>query len=160
MKKSRLETAPNKLLYALCVKILKKCKGGWNEIYDVESTYDDYESVLKKIGYSESVDVDFIFNVIRLNINELKNSESEVKLIRPEVSSYNVMIEIKEDVYQIQTWKVRMESYAGDASGLVVNKFEFEEQSGIISAYDGKLINTEVLDAESRDTNVVGVEKR
>ena len=70
------------------------------------------------------------------------------------------MIEIKEDVYQIQTWKVRMESYAGDASGLVVNKFEFEEQSGIISAYDGKLINTEVLDAESRDTNVVGVEKR
>jgi hypothetical protein len=158
MEKSRLETAPNKLLYALCVKILKKCKGAWNEIYDFESTYDDYESVLKKIGYSESVDVDFIFNVIRLNISELENSESEVILIRPELSLYDIKVEIKEDVYQIQTWKVKMESYA-DNNGIASNKYVYEEQTGTISAYDGELINTEVLDAETRDSNVVGIRR-
>ena len=67
-------------------------------------------------------------------------------------------MEIKEDVYQIQTWKVKMESYA-DNNGIASNKYVYEEQTGTISAYDGELINTEVLDAESRDSNVVGIRR-
>lgn len=158
MEKSKLETAPNKLLYALCMKILKKLEDSWNEVYDWDSTYDEYKSVLKKIGFSELSDVDFIYNVIRLNINELQNSESEIKLIRPKLSLYDVEVEIKEDVYQIQTWKVKMKSYA-DNNGIASNKYTFEEQEGFISAYDGKLVNTEVLDAETRDSSVVGIRR-
>jgi hypothetical protein len=158
MEKSKLETAPNKLLYAICMKILKKLESSWNELYDWDSTYDEYELVLKKIGYSQLIDIDFIYNVIRLNISELENSESEVILIRPELSLYDIKVEIKEDVYQIQTWKVKMESYA-DNNGIASNKYVYEEQTGTISAYDGELINTEVLDAESRDSNVVGIRR-
>jgi hypothetical protein len=158
MEKSKLETAPNKLLYAICMKILKKLESSWNELYDWDSTYDEYELVLKKIGYSQLIDIDFIYNVIRLNISELENSESEVILIRPELSLYDIKVEIKEDVYQIQTWKVKMESYA-DNNGIASNKYVYEEQTGTISAYDGELINTEVLDAETRDSNVVGIRR-
>jgi hypothetical protein len=158
MEKSKLETAPNKLLYAICMKILKKLESSWNELYDWDSTYDEYELVLKKIGYSQLIDIDFIYNVIRLNISELENSESEVILIRPELSLYDIKVEIKEDVYQIQTWKVKMESYA-DNNGIASNKYVYEEQTGTISAYDGELINTEVLDAETRDSNVVGIKR-
>ncbi len=158
MEKSKLETAPNKLLYAICMKILKKSEDSWNEVYDWESTYDEYKSVLKKIGFSSLIDIDFIYNVIRLNINELQNSESEIKLIRPELSLYEVEVEIKEDVYQVQTWKIKMESYA-DNNGIAANKFTFEEQEGTISPYDGKLVNTEVLDAETRDSSVVGIRR-
>jgi len=158
MEKSKLETAPNKLLYAICMKILKKSEDSWNEVYDWESTYDEYQSVLKRIGFSSLIDIDFIYNVIRLNINELQNSESEIKLIRPEFSLYEVDVEIREDVYQIQTWKVKMESYA-DNSGIAANKYTFEEQEGTISPYDGKLVNTEVLDAETRDSNVSGIRR-
>ena len=67
-------------------------------------------------------------------------------------------MEIKEDVYQVQTWKVKMESYA-DNSGIAANKYTFEEQEGTISPYDGKLVNTEVLDAETRDSNVSGIRR-
>jgi len=158
MEKSKLETAPNKLLYAICMKILKKTEDSWNEVYDWESTYDEYKSVLKRIGFSSLIDIDFIYNVIRLNINELQNSESEIKLIRPELSLYEVEVEIKEDVYQVQTWKIKMESYA-DNNGIAANKFTFEEQEGTISPYDGKLVNTEVLDAETRDSSVVGIRR-
>ena len=158
MEKSKLETAPNKLLYAICMKILKKLESSWNELYDWDSTYDEYELVLKKIGYSQLIDIDFIYNVIRLNISELENSKSEVILIRPELSLYDIKVEIKEDVYQIQTWKVKMESYA-DNNGIASNKYVYEEQTGTISAYDGELINTEVLDAETRDSNVVGIRR-
>ncbi len=158
MEKSKLETAPNKLLYAICMKILKKLESSWNELYDWDSTYDEYELVLKKIGYSQLIDIDFIYNVIRLNISELENSESEVILIRPELSLYDVEVEIKEDVYQIQTWKVKMKSYA-DNNGVASNKYVYEEQTGTISPYDGKLVNTEVLDAETRDSNVVGIRR-
>ena len=59
MEKSKLETAPNKLLYAICMKILKKLESSWNELYDWDSTYDEYELVLKKIGYSQLIDIDF-----------------------------------------------------------------------------------------------------
>ena len=158
MEKSKLETAPNKLLYVICMKILKKLESSWNELYDWDSTYDEYELVLKKIGYSQLIDIDFIYNVIRLNISELENSESEVILIRPELSLYDIKVEIKEDVYQIQTWKVKMESYA-DNNGIASNKYVYEEQTGTISAYDGELINTEVLDAETRDSNMVGIRR-
>jgi hypothetical protein len=158
MEKSKLETAPNKLLYAICMKILKKLEDSWNEVYDWESTYDEYKLVLKKIGFSSLIDIDFIYNVIRLNINELQNSESEIKLIRPEFSLYEVEVEIKEDVYQVQTWKIKMESYA-DNNGIAANKYTFEEQEGTISPYDGKLVNTEVLDAETRDSSVVGIRR-
>ena len=158
MHKSKLETAPNKLLYAICMKILKKLEDSWNEVYDWDSKYDEYELVLKKIGYSNLQDIDFIYNVIRLNINELQNSEGEVKLIRPELSLYDVEVEIKEDVYQRQTWKVKLESYA-DNNAIAADKYDYEEQTGTISAYDGKLIDTEVLDAETRDSKVVGVSK-
>lgn len=163
MENSKLENAPNKLIYAICKKILSKVEDDWDQVFDsslfTDDIYDQYKRVLKVVGFSETIDVDFIYNVIKLNIIELENSDTEIKLIRPSFSKYDQIVEVNETVYQITTYSIPIESYS-DSPNSVSERFQYEEEQGWVSIWDGKEVDVYRNDSETNDISYIRVEKR
>lgn len=163
MRNSKLENAPNKLIYTICKKILGKVEDDWDQVFDsslyTDDIYGQYKRVLKVVGFSETIDVDFIYNVIKLNIIELENSDTEIELIRPSFSKYDQIVEVNETVYQITTYSVPIESYS-DSPNSVSERFQFEEEQGWKSIWDGKEVDVHRNDSETSDISYVRVEKR
>lgn len=163
MRNSKLENAPNKLIYAICKKILIKVEDAWGEVFDTSlytrEVYDQYVRVLKVVGFSETIDVDFIYNVIKLNIIELENSDTEIELIRPSFSKYDQIIDVNETVFQITTYSVPIESYS-DNPNIVSERFQFEEEQGWKNIWEGKEVDVYRNDSETNDISYVRVEKR
>ena len=77
-KKSKLETLPNKILYALCKKIFDKMaikyRGNPNP-FKIMEVMRVYESILKLANATNPIDVDYIFNIIKLNIEDFFEEE-------------------------------------------------------------------------------------
>ena len=144
MRNSKLENAPNKLIYTICKKILNKVEDDWDQVFDsslyTADVYGQYERVLKVVGFSETIDVDFIYNVIKLNIIELDNSDTEIELIRPSFSKYDQIVEVNETVFQITTYSIPIDSYSDSPNG-VSERFQFEEEQGWKSIWDGKEVD-------------------
>ena len=163
MRNSKLENAPNKLIYTICKKILNKVEDDWDQVFDsslyTADVYGQYERVLKVVGFSETIDVDFIYNVIKLNIIELDNSDTEIELIRPSFSKYDQIVEVNETVFQITTYSIPIDSYSDSPNG-VSERFQFEEEQGWKSIWDGKEVDVHRHDSETSDISYVRVEKR
>lgn len=163
MGNSKLEKAPNKLLYTICKKILGKVDDNWDQVFDnslyTDDIYGQYKRVLKVVGFSETIDVDFIYNVIKLNIIELENSDTEIELIRPSFSKYDQIVEVNETVYQITTYSIGIDSYSDNPNG-VSERFQFEEEQGWKSIWEGKEVDVYRNDSETSDISYVRVEKR
>ena len=163
MRNSKLENAPNKLIYTICKKILNKVEDDWDQVFDsslyTADVYGQYERVLKVVGFSETIDVDFIYNVIKLNIIELDNSDTEIELIRPSFSKYDQIVEVNETVFQITTYSIPIDSYSDSPNG-VSERFQFEEEQGWKSIWDGKEVDVHRHDSETSDSSYVRVEKR
>ena len=158
MRNSKLENAPNKLIYTICKKILNKVEDDWDQVFDsslyTADVYGQYERVLKVVGFSETIDVDFIYNII-----ELDNSDTEIELIRPSFSKYDQIVEVNETVFQITTYSIPIDSYS-DSPNSVSERFQFEEEQGWKSIWDGKEVDVHRHDSETSDISYVRVEKR
>ena len=88
--------------------------------------------------------MDYINSLITLNIK----NDFEIPLNRPTITKYAQDVDVSERV--IQTNRFRNFVYSYDEN-IVTEKFRFEENEGILSIYDGNIINTEVHDSESHD---------
>jgi hypothetical protein len=148
MEKTKLDNINDRILVKIINNILEELSGidaEWDEAFDRSEYYDVYESNIRTLGVRpETIDVDYIFSIIRLNIK----NEFKLPLSRPNLGLYEVNIEISERVLQKQTYEHRVYSYD---DGIATKKFSFEEDLGMVSIYDGEITDTEVFDAESYD---------
>ena len=146
MERSSLERFNDKILIKIIDNILKDFDGDeWRNAFEDSSYYETYESNIGALGINvETIDVDYIYSLIRLNI---KNN-FEIPLNRPNLAKYAQDVDVSERV--IQTDRFRNFVYSYDEI-IVTEKLRFEENEGILSIYDGKIINTEVHNSESYD---------
>ena len=146
MERSGLERFNDKILIKIIDNILKDFDGDeWRNAFEDSSYYETYESNIGALGINvETIDVDYIYSLIRLNI---KNN-FEIPLNRPNLAKYAQDVDVSERV--IQTDRFRNFVYSYDEI-IVTEKLRFEENEGILSIYDGKIINTEVHNSESYD---------
>jgi hypothetical protein len=154
MEKSRLEELDDKTLIYICQEIINECyEENYGEVADVfeyESITDIYESNLKMIGLKniEAIDLDFILNLIKLNIENLVQEGFDGTLKRPTVGKYFIDAKVSETAFQNVFYRHKVNSYSEDTVREVVN---YEEQQGIKSVWEGNHIQTDVYDTETNE---------
>jgi hypothetical protein len=146
MKKSSLERFNDKILIKIIDNILKDFDGDeWKNVFEDALHYETYESNIGALGIDvETIDVDYMYSLITLNIRD----DFKIPLNRPNLAKYAQDVDVSERV--IQTNRFRNFVYSYDEN-TVTEKFRFEEGEGILSIYDGNIINTEVNDSEDLD---------
>ena len=156
MEKSRLEELDDKTLIYICQEIINECheedNGEVSDVFEYESITDIYETNLKMIGLNniETIDLDFILNLIKLNIENLVQEGFEGTLKRPTVGKYFIDAKVNETVFQDVFYRHKVNSYSEDTVREVVN---YEEQQGIKSVWEGEHIDTNVYDSETNEIN-------
>jgi hypothetical protein len=156
MEKSRLEELDDKTLIYICQEIINESYesnyGEVAEVFEYESITDIYESNLKMIGLKniETIDLDFILNLIKLNIENLVQEGFEGTLKRPTVGRYIIDGKVNETVFQTVIYQHKIYSYSEDTVSEVAN---YEEQQGIKSVWEGEHIDTNVYDSETNEIN-------
>jgi hypothetical protein len=146
MERSSLERFNDKILIKIIDNILKDFDGDeWENAFEDSSYYETYESNIRALGINvETIDVDYMYSLIRLNIK----NDFEIPLNRPTLAKYSQRTGIEMRVIQTEVYQNIVYSY--DKS-VVNEKFRFEENEGMVSVYDGNIINTDVHDSESYD---------
>ena len=154
MKKSSLERFNDKILIKIIDNILKDFDGDeWKNVFEDALYYETYESNIGALGIDvETIDVDYIYSLITLNIRD----DFKIPLNRPNLAKYAQDVDVSERV--IQTNRFRNFVYSYDEN-IVTEKFRFEESEGILSIYDGNIINTEVNDSEDLDWEYLSPDK-
>jgi hypothetical protein len=154
MKKSSLERFNDKILIKIIDNILKDFDGDeWKNVFDDALYYETHESNIGALGIDvETIDVDYIYSLITLNIRD----DFKIPLNRPNLAKYAQDVDVSERV--IQTNRFRNFVYSYDEN-IVTEKFRFEESEGILSIYDGNIINTEVNDSEDLDWEYLSPDK-
>ena len=146
MERSSLERFNDKILIKIIDNILKDFDGDeWKNVFEDALHYETYESNIGALGIDvETIDVDYMYSLITLNIRD----DFKIPLNRPNLAKYAQDVDVSERV--IQTNRFRNFVYSYDEN-TVTEKFRFEEGEGILSIYDGNIINTEVNDSEDLD---------
>lgn len=130
-EKSKLEKLPNKVLYALCKKIYTRCinkYGRINNPFFFNSTgdsTDDYITVLNLADATKLIDIDFVYNCIKLNEDNFKKNDKEFNLTLPKFTVYNQYYDFTETEMKKMTYKHKIDSYSNN-EGDVTNKFNYE----------------------------------
>jgi hypothetical protein len=162
-KKSKLETLPNKILYALCKKIFDKVVKGYGgnpNPFKIMKAMRSYESILKLANATNPIDVDYIFNIIKLNIEDFFNNEEEFELKLPKFGVYEQYYSTTYEVLERITQVHKIESYSGDDFSDVTEKFNYEDTEDLIDKWnDGEKIDTRILDRDISDIDYIKVEK-
>jgi hypothetical protein len=156
MEKSKLEGLDDKTLIYICQEIINESyESNYGEVADVfeyESITDIYESNLKIIGLKniETIDLDFILNLIKLNIENLVQEGFDGTLKRPTFGKYFIDAKVNETLFQTVIYQHKIYSYSEDTVSEVAN---YEEQQGIKSVWEGEHIDTNVYDSETNEIN-------
>lgn len=162
-KKSKLETLPNKILYALCKKIFDKVViryGGNPNPFKIMEVMRTYESILKLANATNPIDVDYIFNIIKLNIEDFFDNQEEFELKLPKFGVYEQYYSTTYQVLERITQVHKIESYSGDDFSDVTEKFDYEDTEDLIDKWnDGEKIDTRILDRDISDIDYIKVEK-
>jgi hypothetical protein len=162
-KKSKLETLPNKILYALCKKIFDKMaikyRGNPNP-FKIMEVMRVYESILKLANATNPIDVDYIFNIIKLNIEDFFDNEEEFELKLPKLSVYEQYFSTTYHIIERITQVHKIESYSSDDFSDVTAKFDYEDTEDLIDKWnDGEEIDRRILDRDLSDIDYIKVEK-
>jgi hypothetical protein len=96
----------------------------------------------------ESIDLDFILNLIKLNIENLVQEGFDGTLKRPTVGKYFIDAKVNETAFQNVFYRHKVNSYSEDTVREIVN---YEEQQGIKSVWEGNHIQTDVYDTETNE---------
>jgi len=149
MEKSNLENIDDKVLVYVCKQILEEFNGADYNPFESESDYDTYEENIKVLGIgSESIDIDYLYNVIKLNERDLEDEDFNGPLNRPEAEEYYLDTNAHETVWQMVIYRHRVSSYSEDT---VKPKFQYRETMGDVSVWEGRHIDTHVGDQETTD---------
>ena len=100
-------------------------------------------------GSTDYLEDEFLFEIIKLNLQDISNGSLSGQLVRPELKEYEFDTEVSETVYQTQTWRNTITSY-GEPYFLI----KAMDYLGDFEYYNGRDINTEIHDSETTEINV------
>jgi hypothetical protein len=162
-KKSKLESLPNKVLFALCKKILDKVLNRYRANPNPFKTMEVmrmYESVLKLADATKPIDIDYVFNIIKLNGEDFFNKREEFELKLPKLSVYEQYFSTTYHIIERITQVHKIESYSSDDFSDVTAKFDYEDTEDLIDKWnDGEEIDRRILDRDLSDIDYIKVEK-
>lgn len=146
MDTSKLEILGPKILkkiISLLYKQLLKIGSENPKVYNLGDgeVYESIESTLRFVGFgdSESIDVDFVFALYKMNHMNIQDGEIIGELIKPKISTYRFDIDVEERVYQTNTWTHQVDSYLEDN---VIPISQYLESEGGFDIFDGNVTYT------------------
>ena len=113
---SELERLSDKVLFQVIKQVAENCE---SESIPLESEFNTeiitvIDQTLKIFGIIDSpkyIDDEFLWTVLKMNINKLSDDKLVGNLERPEIKEYEFDIDVNETIYQTTSWTHRIESY-------------------------------------------------
>lgn len=154
---SELESLPDRILFQIIKQIAENCK---SYRIPLESEFNDeviqiIDRTLKIFGVIDSpkyIDDEFLWTVLKMNINKLSDDKLVGSLERPEIKEYEFDIDVNETIYQTTSWTHRIESYGNPYR--IASAMEY---NGDLDYYSGREGYTDIHDSE---TNEIRIDKR
>jgi len=150
MKRSTLEELSNKSLVHICTKIEEKIN-----VHEFDEEFDDVcTEILKFYGIkSDYIDLDYIFNIIKINSGKSLNVND---LIKPILYNYTFDYDVSETQHVSKTYRHQRHSYMISTTDFQ-DSIRLRENNGDIDYYDGREVNYDVYDSEITD---LGIDRR
>jgi hypothetical protein len=155
---SELERFPDKVLFQIIKQIAENCE---SDRVPLEYEFNDevvttvIDQTLKIFGVIDSpkyIDDEFLWTVLKMNINKLSEDKLVGSLERPEIKEYEFDIDVNETIYQTTSWTHRIESYGNPYR--IASAMEY---NGDLDYYSGREGYTDIHDSE---TNEIRIDKR
>ena len=151
---SSLESVPDRILFQIIRQIAENCK---SDRIPLESEFNDevitlIDITLKIFGVvdnPEYIDDEFLWTVLKMNINKLSEDKLVGSLERPEIKEYEFDIDVSETVYQSTSWTHRIESYGNPYS--LAKTMEY---NGDLEYWEGRETNRDIHDSETNDIKI------
>lgn len=154
---SELERLSDKVLFQIIKQVAENCE---SESIPLESEFNDdiisvIDQTIKIFGVVDNpkyIDDEFLWTVLKMNINKLSDDKLVGNLERPDIKEYEFNIEVNEVVYQTTSWMHRIESYGNPYR--IARAMEY---NGDLDYYSGREGYTDIHDSE---TNEIRIDKR
>lgn len=154
---SELERLSDKVLFQIIKQVAENCE---SDSISLESEFDTeiitvIDQTLKIFGIVDSpkyIDDEFLWTVLKMNINKLSDDKLVGNLERPEIKEYEFDIDVNETIYQTTSWMHRIESYGNPYR--IARAMEY---NGDLDYYSGREGYTDIHDSE---TNEIRIDKR
>ena len=154
---SELERLSDKVLFQVIKQVAENCE---SESIPLESEFDTeiitvIDQTLKIFGIVDKpkyIDDEFLWTVLKMNINKLSDDKLVGNLERPEIKEYEFYIDVNETIYQTTSWMHRIESYGNPYR--IASTMEY---NGDLDYYSGREGYTDIHDSE---TNEIRIDKR
>lgn len=153
--KNQFEGLSDRLLFKISTKIYESLSN--KRIVINQSTKFDDEIVeiindsIKSLGFNstEYIEDEFLYEVVRLNLQDITYGSLSGQLVRPELTEYEFDTNVTETVYQSQTWRNTISSY-GNPYDLI----KTIDYYGDFDYYDGREIDTEIFDSTTDEIKI------
>ena len=154
---SELETLPDKILFQVLKQLKKNCESEnihLNAEFDTEiiTVIDQTLKIFGIIDSPKYIYDEFLWTVLKMNINKLSDDKLVGNLERPEIKEYEFDIDVNETIYQTTSWTHRIESYGNPYR--IASAMEY---NGDLDYYSGREGYTDIHDSE---TNEIRIDKR
>ena len=151
---SSLESVPDRILFQIIKQLKKNCE---SEDFSLNSEFNDeivgiIDQTIKIFGVVDNpqyIDDEFLWTVLKMNINKLSEDKLVGSLERPEIKEYEFDIDVSETVYQSTSWTHRIESYGNPYS--LAKTMEY---NGDLEYWDGRETNRDIHDSETNDIKI------
>jgi len=154
---SELERLSDKVLFQIIKQVAENCES--NSI-SLESEFDAeivtvIDQTLKIFGIVDKpkyIDDEFLWTVLKMNINKLSDDKLVGNLERPDIKEYEFDIDVNETIYQTSSWAHRIESYGNPYR--IVKAMEY---NGDFDYWEGRQGYIDINDSE---INEIRIDKR
>lgn len=153
--KNQFEGLSDRLLFKIATKLYENLS---NEgiVVNKSTKFDDnvipiIDSTIKPLGFNstEYLEDDFLFEVLRLNLQDITYGSLGGQLVRPELTEYEFDTDVTETVYQRQTWVNTISSY-GNPYDLI----KAIDNNGDFDYYDGRETDTDIFDSSTDEIRI------
>ena len=153
--KNQFEGLSDRLLFKIATKIYENLSNK-GFVINQSSKFDDevipvIEDSIKFLGFNstEYIEDEFLYEVVRLNLQDITYGSLGGQLVRPELTEYEFDTDVTETVYQRQTWRNTISSY-GNPYDLI----KAIDYNGDFDYYDGREIDTDIFDSTTDEIRI------
>ena len=153
--KNQFESLSDKLLFKIATKVYSYLSGEGVVItprtsFNNEIT-ENITDAIKPLGFGSTdyIDDEFLFEIIKLNLQDVSNGSLSGQLVRPELKEYEFNTEVYETIYQTQTWTNTIMSY-GEPYFLI----KVMDYNGDFEYYNGRETYSDIHDSEINEINI------
>ena len=144
MKNSAFENYPDKFLIKVCRFLIKS-----NVNFDsLDNLYDNLRSFTNSISNSEptATDVSFIKNLYKLNESVLKSNSTEIRLTKPQFTTYNVPYSYIEEFTMKYYMNYEISCYGNPTEASIILNDAFHESDLYLD--EGNEVDKDMIHSE------------